>query len=69
MDKLTFRVYQDPAAAYAEVVGGSLDFIDDSIIPPDQLVGEAYKNDFPDRTLRWSRWSTVGSPSRRTISS
>jgi oligopeptide transport system substrate-binding protein len=49
-DKLTFRIYQDPAAAYADAVGGSLDYIDDSNIPPDQLVGEAYKNDFPDRT-------------------
>jgi oligopeptide transport system substrate-binding protein len=50
VDKLTFRVYQDPAAAYADAVAGSLDYIDDSNIPSDQLVGEAYKNDFPDRT-------------------
>ncbi len=50
VDKLTFRIYQDPAAAYADAVAGSLDYIDDSNIPPDQLVGEAYKNDFPDRT-------------------
>ncbi len=52
VDKLTFRIYQDPAAAYADAVGGSLDYIDDSNIPPDQLVGEAYKNDFPDRTAQ-----------------
>ena len=50
MDKLTFRIYQDPAAAYADVVAGSLDYIDDSNIPPDQFVGDAYKSDFPDRT-------------------
>ena len=50
VDKLTFRIYQDPAAAYADAVAGSLDYIDDSNIPPDQLVGEAYKSDFPDRT-------------------
>ena len=50
MDKLTFRVYQDPAAAYADAVAGSLDYIDDSNIPQDQFVGDAYKSDFPDRT-------------------
>ena len=33
VDKLTFRVYQDPAAAYADAVAGSLDYIDDSNIP------------------------------------
>jgi oligopeptide transport system substrate-binding protein len=49
-DKLTFRVYQDPAAAYADAVAGSLDYIDDSNIPLDQYVGDAYKADFPDRT-------------------
>jgi oligopeptide transport system substrate-binding protein len=58
VDKLTVRVYQDPAAAYADAVGGSLDYIDDSNIPPDQLVGEAYKNDFPDRTLQVDSLST-----------
>ena len=51
-DKLTFRIYQDPAAAYADAVAGSLDYIDDSNIPSDQLVGEAYKSDFPDRTAQ-----------------
>ncbi|HWI00518.1 MAG TPA: ABC transporter substrate-binding protein [Propionibacteriaceae bacterium] len=50
VDKLTYRVYQDPAAAYADAVAGSLDYIDDSNIPGDQFVGDAYKNDFPDRT-------------------
>src|SRR5829696_6542855 len=50
VDKLTFRVYQDPAAAYADAVAGSLDYIDDSNIPQDQFVGDAYKTDFPDRT-------------------
>ena len=49
-DKLTFRIYQDPAAAYADAVAGSLDYIDDSNIPQDQFVGDAYKSDFPDRT-------------------
>jgi oligopeptide transport system substrate-binding protein len=50
VDKLTFRVYQDPSAAYADAVAGSLDYIDDSNIPADQFVGDAYKADFPDRT-------------------
>ena len=50
VDKLTFRIYQDPAAAYADAVAGSLDYIDDSNIPQDQFVGDAYKSDFPDRT-------------------
>ena len=31
-------------------MAGSLDYIDDSNIPTDQFVGDAYKNDFPDRT-------------------
>jgi oligopeptide transport system substrate-binding protein len=50
VDKLTFRVYQDPSAAYADAVAGSLDYIDESNIPQDQFVGDAYKNDFPDRS-------------------
>jgi oligopeptide transport system substrate-binding protein len=50
VDKMTVRIYQDPAAAYADAVGGSLDYIDDSNIPGDQFVGDAYKDDFPDRT-------------------
>jgi oligopeptide transport system substrate-binding protein len=58
VDKLTVRVYQDPAAAYADAVAGSLDYIDDSNIPRDQFVGDAYKNDFPDRTLQRESLST-----------
>jgi len=49
VDKLTFRIYQDPGAAYADAVAGSLDYIDDSNIPQDQFIGDAYKSDFPDR--------------------
>ena len=49
VDKMTVRVYQDPAAAYADAVAGSLDYIDESNIPDDQFVGDAYKDDFPDR--------------------
>jgi oligopeptide transport system substrate-binding protein len=49
VDKLTFRIYQDPSAAYADAVAGSLDYIDDSNIPQDQFIGDAYQTDFPDR--------------------
>ncbi len=52
VDKLTFRIYQDPAAAYADAVAGSLDYIDESNIPQDQFIGDAYQSDFPDR---WSQ--------------
>jgi oligopeptide transport system substrate-binding protein len=48
-DKLTFRIYQDPSAAYADAVAGSLDYIDESNIPQDQFIGDAYQSDFPDR--------------------
>jgi len=49
VDKLTFRVYQDPQTAYADAVGGSLDYVDESNIPQDQFIGDAFKSDFPDR--------------------
>ena len=50
IDKLTVRVYQDSAAGYADVVANNLDFVDR--LPPDQLVGEAFKDDLPDRWLQ-----------------
>jgi len=50
VDKVTIRVYQDSAAAYADVVANNLDYLD--TIPPDQLVGEAFKDDLPDRWLQ-----------------
>ncbi len=49
VDKVTVRVYQDPTAAYADAVAGSLDYIDESYIPQDQFIGDAYQSDFPDR--------------------
>jgi oligopeptide transport system substrate-binding protein len=52
VDKLTVRIYQDPSAAYADAVAGSLDYIDDSNIPSDQFVGDAYQGDFPDRNAQ-----------------
>jgi oligopeptide transport system substrate-binding protein len=50
VDKVTIRVYQDSNAAYADVVANNLDYLD--TIPPDQLVGEAFKDDLPDRWLQ-----------------
>jgi oligopeptide transport system substrate-binding protein len=47
IDKLTFRVYADDAAAYADVVANNLDYTNH--IPDDQLVGEAYKTDLDGR--------------------
>jgi len=49
VDKLTFRIYTDPAAAYADVVANNLDYTNE--IPADVLVGEQYKADLPDRNL------------------
>ena len=66
VDKMTVRIYQDPSAAYADAVGGTLDYIDDSNIPSDQLVGEAYKSDFPDRNTQkdslTNGWITFSPP-------
>ncbi len=46
---MTFRIYTDPAAAYADVVANNLDYTNE--IPADVLVGEQYKADLPDRNL------------------
>jgi oligopeptide transport system substrate-binding protein len=69
VDKMTFRVYQDPAAAYADAVAGSLDYIDESNIPQDQFVGDAYRATSPTATRSASPWSTAGSRSRPTTRS
>ncbi|MGI8459098.1 MAG: peptide ABC transporter substrate-binding protein [Propionibacteriaceae bacterium] len=47
VDQVTFRVYQDPSAAYNDVVANNLDVVDQ--IPPDQLIGDAYKSDLDGR--------------------
>ncbi|WP_432559030.1 peptide ABC transporter substrate-binding protein [Granulicoccus sp. GXG6511] len=49
VDKLTFRVYTEPAAAYTDVVANNLDYTNE--IPSDQMIGEAYKSDLTDRNL------------------
>ena len=49
VDKITFRVYQDDAAAYADVVGNNLDYTNN--IPTDQRIDGQFQNDLPDRNL------------------
>ena len=73
VDKMTVRVYQDPGAAYADAVAGSLDYVDESNIPDDQFVGDAYKDDFPDRNsqresrnMGWIAFSPTTRSSRTT---
>lgn len=48
VDKVTFKIYTDDAAAYNDVVANQLDFTD--VVPTDQLVGDAWKNALPGRT-------------------
>ncbi|SDS20387.1 peptide ABC transporter substrate-binding protein [Microlunatus soli] len=50
VDKITFKIYNDPNAAYNDVVANQLDYTD--IIPPDRLVGNAYQSELPDRWLK-----------------
>ena len=47
VDKVTFRIYNDDNAAYNDVVANQLDFTD--LIPPAQLVGDAWKTDLDGR--------------------
>ncbi|MDN5563484.1 MAG: ABC transporter substrate-binding protein [Luteococcus sp.] len=49
VDKVTYRIYNDAAAAYTEVVADQLDFTD--IIPSDQLAGDQWKAQLGDRTV------------------
>lgn len=47
VDKVTFRVYDDPNSAYTDVVAGNLDATD--VIPTDMLVGDQWLVDLEDR--------------------
>ena len=47
--EITFKVYTDAAAAYADVQGGTLDY--QQQVPSAALQGDKYKADFPDRSL------------------
>lgn len=59
-DKVTFRIYQDPGAAYTDVVGNNLDVID--AIPTQNILGDLYKTDLPERNVQAEtggvRWIT-----------
>ena len=55
VDKLTFRIYQDAAAAYADAVAGSLDYIDDSNIPSDQSHRRRVQDRLPGPQLSSAR--------------
>ena len=64
VDKVTFKIYTDLAAAYADVVANNLDILDQ--VPNDQLVGDLYQSDLPDRNaqlgtsnFRWITFSPV----------
>lgn len=48
-EKITFRIYNDPAAAYTDVVAGNLDATD--IIPIDNMADDIFKTDLPDQWL------------------
>jgi oligopeptide transport system substrate-binding protein len=47
VDKVTFKTYQSPDAAYADMQAGNLDFMDQ--VPPADLVNNQYQKDFPGR--------------------
>ncbi|MGC7097036.1 peptide ABC transporter substrate-binding protein [Amycolatopsis lurida] len=46
---LTFRVYQSREAAYPDLVGNQLDFIEE--LPPNALAGQQHKTDLGDRVV------------------
>jgi oligopeptide transport system substrate-binding protein len=47
LDKITFRIYNDSAAAYADVVGGTLDVTDD--VPVNVLQDDLWLDELQDR--------------------
>ncbi|WP_158888603.1 peptide ABC transporter substrate-binding protein [Amycolatopsis anabasis] len=46
---LTFKVYQSREAAYADIVGNKLDFMEE--LPPNAMAGKQYKTDLADRAI------------------
>jgi oligopeptide transport system substrate-binding protein len=47
--KATFKTYTSPDAAYADLLAGNLDFMDQ--VPPAALVNDQYKQDLPGRFI------------------
>ena len=47
VDKVTFRIYQDRQRPMPTSWPNNLDYIDDSNIPHDQFIGDAYQERLP----------------------
>lgn len=47
VEEITFKIYQDPAAAYTDVRAGKIDLTDE--IPTKSILGSAYKQEVPNR--------------------
>ena len=50
VDKITFKIYADPDAAYNDVIASNLDITDE--IPASALIDDKYKSDLPDRNAQ-----------------
>jgi oligopeptide transport system substrate-binding protein len=50
VDNITFKIYQDSGAAYADVLANQLDVTDE--IPASAQIDAKYKTDLPDRNLQ-----------------
>lgn len=48
-DKITYRIYQSPDAAYADVIANNLDVTDE--VPSDMLVNDQWMSDATDRNM------------------
>jgi len=49
VDKVNYRIYADPTAAYNDLLGNQLDYLEQ--VPADRLVGDAYKTELDNRYL------------------
>jgi oligopeptide transport system substrate-binding protein len=49
VDKVNYRIYSDPTAAYNDLLGNQLDYVEQ--VPSDRLVGDAYKTELDNRYL------------------
>ena len=50
VDGITFKIYQDPDAAYNDVIANNLDITDE--IPASAMIDDKYKTDLPDRNAQ-----------------
>lgn len=50
VDNITFKIYQDSGAAYADVQANQLDVTDE--VPASAQIDDKYKSDLPDRNLQ-----------------